>query len=402
MSPPTSGALRSLIVVARDAAGTERHAFLRSPIRLGRDAGSDVVLGAEGVSARHGLVQFDERDAWYTDLGSQEGTAVGGTRLAPHVPVRIEDGTELSIGPVRVTLERGRAPGASLASARPGNVSGILREMARVPEPAGDGWTNGLRPGLTVGRFELVRELGRGGFGVVYEARDAKLARAVAFKALRPLSALEAGLGTEFLEREAEAAAQLWHPHIVRLLDAGSWHGGPYVVYELLRGEGLEARLQRGPLSPDQALEIAVEVARGLAHAHQAGIVHRDIKPSNVFLTEEGWAKVLDFGLAHVLGASRHLTGGTPRYMAPEQFQRSAPDARIDVFAAALVLRESWLGAATEDAALRDPSPLPGAPRSLDDLLVRALAPDPDLRPSDGRAWLAGLLQAQREREGRG
>jgi hypothetical protein len=399
MTPSGTGYPRSLVLVATEPGGrAHRRTFLRSPVRIGRDPRGDLVLDAPSVAPCHGLVQFDEREAWYTDLGSDEGTVLGGERLAPHEPVRVAPGAVLELSAVRLTFERGHAPGASLASIRPGTVSGVLREMARAPEPAEEAWAKRLHPGLIVGRFELVRELGRGGFGVVYEARDAKLGRAVAFKALRPLSALEAGLGMEFLEREAEAAAQLSHPHIVRLLDAGSWSGGPYVIYELLRGEGLETRLLRGPVPPDAALEIAVEVARALAHAHGAGVVHRDVKPSNVFLTEEGWAKVLDFGLAHVLGASRQLPGGTPRYMAPEQFQRSLPDARIDVFAAALVLREAWLGPGLEDAQLRTPAPLPGAPTSLDALVARALDEDPGRRPADGRAWLEGLLGAQRER----
>ncbi|HYD42070.1 MAG TPA: FHA domain-containing serine/threonine-protein kinase [Anaeromyxobacter sp.] len=399
MNRSVPGYPRALVVLVHDAGGVTRHAYLRSPVRIGCDPQCELLLEAPEAGERHGLVQFDEREVWYTDLGSDGGTAAGGVRLGANTPVRLDAGVALDIGPVRLTFERGTLPGASLASIRPGTVSGILREMARAPDaPRDDAWAAPLHPGLAIGRFELVRELGRGGFGVVYEARDGKLGRPVAFKALRPLSALEAGLGTEFLEREAEAAAQLSHPHIVRLLDAGSWAGGPYVIYELLRGEGLEARLARGSLEPDRALEIAVEVARALAHAHEAGVVHRDIKPSNVFLTEEGWAKVLDFGLAHVLGASRQLPGGTPRYMAPEQFGRSAPDARVDVFAAALVLREAWLGPGLDDAGLRAPGPLPGAPRSLDDLLRRALAEDPAGRPADGRAWLAGLLEAQRDR----
>jgi pSer/pThr/pTyr-binding forkhead associated (FHA) protein len=388
---------RSLVVVARDPEGVERHAFLRSPVRIGRDPESELLLDTPAAGERHGLVQFDEREAWYTDLGSASGTAAGGRRIEPHAPLWLAPGMAIDIGPVRLTFERGTLPGASLAAIRPGTVSGILKEMARVPDaPRDDAWAAPLHAGVAIGRFELARELGRGGFGVVFEARDGKLGRRVAFKALRPLSALEAGLGTEFLEREAEAAAQLDHPNIVRLLDAGSWEGGPYLIYELLRGEGLDARLQRGALPPDRALQVSVEVARALAHAHDAGVVHRDVKPSNVFLTQEGWAKVLDFGLAHVLGAARQLPGGTPRYMAPEQFQRVAPDARVDVFAAALVLRESWLGPGLDDARLRSPHPLPGGPPSLDPLLARALADDPEARP-DARAWLTGLLAAQRE-----
>jgi pSer/pThr/pTyr-binding forkhead associated (FHA) protein len=397
---------RPLIVVEKDAGGADRRrAYPRSPVRIGRDPGGDVVLGDEAVDERHGLVQFDERAIWYTDLGSRAGTVLAGRRLEAGVPVPLPPGAELLLGPVRLSFERGPPAGVSRATpdpaTRPATVSGFLREMSRLPEdPEADAWAAQLHPGLLVDRFQLQRELGRGGFGVVYEAQDRDLGKPVAFKALRPLSSLEVGLGGEFLRREAEACAKLHHPHIVRLLDAGAWAGGPYLIYELLRGEGLEVRLTRGPLPPAAALQMAVEVARALAHAHQAGVVHRDIKPSNVFLTREGWAKVLDFGLAHVLGAPRRLDGGTPRYMAPEEFQGEAvPDARVDVYGAALVLREAWLGLEPDDEALRAVRPLPGAPPALDALMARAQSPDPAPRPRDGGAWLEGLLAAQRELE---
>jgi hypothetical protein len=405
MKRPDPGTLRPLIVVATDGDGaSRRHAFLRSPVRIGRDPAGDVVLDEPFVSLRHGLVQFDDREAWYTDLGSRNGTSLEGRPLTPDEPARLEPGQALAIGPLRLAVERG-APAARPAAPehqtiRPGTLTALLRELARTPEASQDeAWAASLHPGRVVGRFELVRELGRGGFGLVYEARDTQLGRRVAFKAVRSGGALAAEAGSEWLLHEAEAAAQLSHPHIVQLYDAGSWEGGPYLIYELLRGEGLEARLARGALPPPEVLQLAVEVARAVAHAHQAGVVHRDLKPSNVFLTEEGWAKVLDFGLAHVLGASARLEGGTRRYMAPEQSLQAAPDPRVDVFAAAVMLRETWLGPGLVHARYRAAEPLPGAPPALTELLSRALAEEPRHRPADGRAWLEGLLAVQREAE---
>ncbi len=397
--------LQPLVVIVRDAAGrARRQAFLRSPIRVGRDPGAELVLDEPYVSARHGLVQFDAAEAWYTDLGSRNGTRIGGAPMAPHAPVRLGPDAALEIGPLRLTFERAPLPRRAAEEAgphetiRPGTLTALLRELARTPEAApGDAWAAALHPGLVVGRFELVRELGRGGFGIVYEARDRQLGRRVAFKAVRRGGAFDAA-GDEWLFREAEAAAQLSHPHIVQLYDAGAWEGGPYLIYELLRGEGLETRLQRGALPAAEALQLAVEVARALAHAHEAGVVHRDLKPSNVFLTDDG-AKVLDFGLAHVLGAADRLEGGTARYMAPEQARRAAPDPRMDVFSAAVVLRETGLGPGLPDERCRRPAPLPGAPASLSALLARALGDDPAGRPARGREWLAALLAAQREAE---
>ncbi len=299
------------------------------------------------------------------------------------------------------SVERGALPAASGETIPPGRVTALLREVARTPEvDTVEAWAASLHPGLVVGRFELVRELGRGGFAVVYEARDRRLGRLVAFKAVRP-GAVATGPGDEVLLHEAEAAAQLNHPHIVQLYDAGSWEGGSYLIYELLRGESLAERLERGPLPAPEVVQVSIEVARGLAHAHAAGVVHRDLKPSNVFLTEGGVGKVLDFGLAQVLGA-RRIEGGTPRYMAPEQEREAAQDARVDVFAAAVVLQEAWLGSGLDPASIRRPAGLPGAPAELGQLLVRALDPEPGRRPAHGGAWLAELLRVQRGLESRG
>jgi serine/threonine protein kinase len=296
-------------------------------------------------------------------------------------------------------VERGTPPPPAVEPAptssdtgavQPGAVTALLAALARTPEVApADAWAASLHPGLVVGRFELLRELGRGGFGVVYEARDRQLGRSVAWKELRAGGALDAG-GEAGLLREAEAAAQLSHPHIVQLFDVGLWRGGPYLIYELLRGEGLDARLARGALPPAEALRAAAEVAEALVHAHAAGVVHRDLKPGNVYLTHAGGAKVLDFGLAQFRGAG--VEGGTPRYMAPEQSARGPQDARVDVFAAALVLRESWLGPGLDDAALRIASPLPGAPKAIEALVAAALSPSHADRP-DATAWLAGLRE---------
>ncbi len=396
--------LRPLLVTVADepARLVRRHAYLRSPVRVGRDPACELILDAPFVSGRHGLLQFDDQDVWYTDLGSRNGTELDGAALAAGAPAALGPGSALRVGSLRLTVERGALPARSDETIPPGRVTALLREIARTPEvDAAEAWAASLRPGLVVGRFELVRELGRGGFGVVYEARDRRLGRLVAFKAVRPGAALAASPGEEWLQHEAEAAAQLNHPHIVQLYDAGTWEGGPYLIYELLRGESLAERLERGPLSPPEVVQVSIEVARALAHAHAAGVVHRDLKPSNVFLTEEGSGKVLDFGLAQVLGAARPVEGGTPRYMAPEQERGAVQDARVDVFAAAVLLQEAWLGGAPEPARIRRPALLPGAPVELGQLLANALDQDPGRRPAHGSAWLAELLRVQRGLERR-
>lgn len=220
---------------------------------------------------------------------------------------------------------------------RPGTLTALLREIAEAPSPEPERLDAGLRPGLVVGRFELLRELGRGGFGVVWEAKDRELGRRVAFKVVRAGSRRD--LREERLLREAEAAAQLSHPNIVTLHDVGRSESGPYLVLELLEGKPLAERVSRGALPVKEAVHLGAEVARGLAHAHGHGVVHRDLKPENVFVCTNGQVKVLDFGLAHAFGQRRQV-GGTSGYMAPEQVEGAPEDERTDVWALGVMLFE--------------------------------------------------------------
>ncbi len=285
---------------------------------------------------------------------------------------------------------------------RPGALSALLQEIAAAPASAGEAWDSGLRPGAVVGRFELVRELGRGGFGVVWEARDRELGRRVAFKAVR--AGTRRSLREERLLREAEAAAQLSHPNIVTLHDVGRGEHGPYLVLELLEGRTLADRLSQGALQVPEALRIAVEVAKGLAHAHTHGVVHRDLTPGNVFLCHDGQVKVLDLGLAHAFGR-RKVDGGTPAYMAPEQWRGAPEDERSDVFGLGVILYRMLSGElpfTTSKGWERSRSApkleIPGAP-ALGDLVARMLARDPLKRPRDGGQVLEALSVIQAELE---
>jgi tetratricopeptide (TPR) repeat protein len=250
-----------------------------------------------------------------------------------------------------------------------------------------------------VGRFELVRELGRGGFGVVWEARDTELGRSVAFKAVRASGPGDAH--RERLLREAEAAARLSHPNIVTIHDLGRTEHGPYLVLELLRGVSLAERLARGPAPVAEAVRVGVEVARALAHAHAMGVIHRDLKPGNVFLCEDGRVKVLDFGLARVFGAAA-AAGGTPGYMAPEQWRREPEDERTDLFALGVLLHRLLAGAlpfgeGRPEAPAR-PLELPDAP-ALAGLVGRLLELEPAGRPRHAGEVASALVAIQREAE---
>ncbi|MFO0581784.1 MAG: protein kinase [Anaeromyxobacter sp.] len=267
-------------------------------------------------------------------------------------------------------------------SVQPGAMSALLEELFRSPAPRAGADEPALPPGTRVGRFELRSVLGRGGFGVVYEALDVELGRTVAFKLVRPGRRNPAREARLLLE--AEAAARLSHPNIVTLFDLGRSEHGPYLVLELLRGETVGARAARGPLPRAEALRIATEVARGLAHAHAAGVVHRDLAPGNVFVCDDGRVKILDLGMAQAFGKER-VDGGTPGFMAPEQRAGGEEDARTDVWALGALL-----------AAMLGGAPPRGR---LGKVLRRMQAEAPGDRYRDAGEVLVALEQASPERE---
>jgi serine/threonine protein kinase len=212
-------------------------------------------------------------------------------------------------------------------------------------------------PGSRVGPYEILSQLGQGGMGVVYRARDTKLERDVAVKVL-PRNLAEDPEALSRFEREAKAVAALSHPNILAIHDFGREEGTVYAAMELLEGETLRQRLQDGALPARKAIEIALEIAGGLAAAHDKGIVHRDLKPENVFLLGSGQVKVLDFGLARVdpvsppaadvptisLSTEPGRVMGTVGYMAPEQVRGKTVDARADIFSFGAVLYEMLTG----------------------------------------------------------
>jgi serine/threonine-protein kinase len=198
-----------------------------------------------------------------------------------------------------------------------------------------------------LGPYRLVREIGSGGMGVVYEAEDTRLQRRVAVKLLPPELSRDRGAKERFL-REARAASALDDPNICTVHDVGEHDGQLYIVMAYYEGETLKERLARGPLPESEARQVAIEVARALARAHEAGIVHRDIKPANVMLTGRGKVKVLDFGIAKMRGdvtltrAGSSL--GTPAYMSPEQARGEPVDGRTDVWSLGALLYEMLAG----------------------------------------------------------
>ena len=217
-----------------------------------------------------------------------------------------------------------------------------------------------LAPGSRLGHYEILAPLGAGGMGVVYRARDLKLNRDVALKVLPPHRRFDTNRRARFT-REAQAAAATKHPNIAVIYDIDEADGVVFIAMELVEGEPLSDVLGRGGLPLDRALDIALDVARGLASAHDRGVLHRDMKPANIVLTRDGHPKIIDFGIAKLLSESsdagdrvRTVTVnettagrvlGTLSYMAPEQARGQRVDARCDVFAFGIVLHELVAGA---------------------------------------------------------
>ena len=244
-----------------------------------------------------------------------------------------------------------------------------------------------------IGKYHILELVGEGAMGVVYKAKDSVLDRTVAVKVMNDAIARSDELRTRFL-REAQAAASLQHPNVVSIYDLGEVDGHLYIAMEFVQGADLEALMQtHEPLTLQQKLDVIIDVLSGLTFAHKRGIVHRDIKPANIRIAEDGRAKLMDFGVAHLTSSQLTSTGaslGTPVYMSPEQITGGKATPATDVFAVGAVLYELLTGCKPFDAntlqalfykiLTEKPKPLreamPGLPSALDHIVEKAMAKD--------------------------
>lgn len=282
----------------------------------------------------------------------------------------------------------------------------FIRRVEDQPTPG-----SRYRVGQQVAGFRLIREIGHGGFGEVFEAEDPKLLRKVAIKLLSPKAVSRPGMREQFLG-EARSMAALQHDHVVPIYQVGEVDGHPFLVMPLLVGETLADRLSReGSLPPEETRRIGRELCLGLAALHAKGLIHRDIKPANIWLEiSTGRVKLLDLGLADEAANLRAAgSAGTPAYMSPEQVDGLELDFRSDLFSVGAVLYECVTGRRafpgqnlTEifDAVRRaQPVPVrqanPGVPADLVELITRLLSKDRAARPASAREVVERLTPVQ-------
>jgi serine/threonine-protein kinase len=271
-------------------------------------------------------------------------------------------------------------------------------------------------PFTHLGRYRVVRELGRGAMGVVYLAEDESLQRQVAVKTLllpeEENSAERRNLEARFIQ-EAKAAGGLNHPGIITIHDLGREGDWLYIAMEVLEGTELKDRMLAGPMPLDEAVDIAAQVASALAAAHARGVVHRDVKPGNIMLVGARHAKIMDFGIARMKSSDIRTQSGTmmgsPKYMSPEQVGGHPVDHRSDVFSLGVLLyemlagqpafAEANLGALLNAIMRSQPAPLselrPEVPASLDLVIARAMHKNPQARYQDAAEMARDLAQCR-------
>ncbi len=265
---------------------------------------------------------------------------------------------------------------------------GFLEEPA-VIDPTELAAVDELSSGMRLGSYEIEQEIGRGGMGVVYLARDLRLGRRVALKALPQLHDSNATL-RERLRREARAAATISHTAIATVYALEEIDGRLFIASEYIEGHSLRSEIEGGALERTRAIAIAADIVRALCAAHDAGVIHRDLKPENVLITTTGTVKVVDFGIAHVDSVNTRLTRdgetvGTPAYMAPEQFLGSTVDVRADIYAVGVILAEMLTGQHPLAPGRRS---IPG---SASEITSRCIQTDPNDRYRSARELLAAL-----------
>ncbi|MGB2696587.1 MAG: serine/threonine-protein kinase, partial [Candidatus Zixiibacteriota bacterium] len=268
--------------------------------------------------------------------------------------------------------------------------------------------------GKNVSHYKILEKLGEGGMGVVYKAQDTRLMRTVALKFLNPQTLGSEEEKTRFI-REAQAAAALDHPNICTVYEIDEVKGHTFISMVCIDGENVRDKIASGSLKAEEAIDIAIQIGRGLQMAHEKGIVHRDIKSGNIMLTSTGQAKITDFGLAKLTGQTTLTRTDTPMgtiaYMSPEQARGEVVDHRTDIWSLGVVLYEMITGslpfksdyhqAVVYSILNEDPKPITelnkGIPESLEKIVNKALEKDPSNRYQSIDEILGELQRVKRD-----
>jgi serine/threonine protein kinase len=385
------------VIVFRGRDELLRYPLDWSPIRVGRASDNEIVLDDRRVSRHHAVILNESGQWWIRDAGSQHKIRIRGRTVEEHA---LNDGDRVGLGPYRLlfysTLQSVSEP-VSPTPASP-HAAGELDSPGSGDFPFG-------RPLVEVPGYEIVREIGRGGMGRVYEAVQLSTQRTVALKIM-----LEGPFTSERtkrrFEREVRIVATLRHPNIAQIYESGLHEGRYWFAMEYVQGERLTAAAESRKLSLRERLEVMAAVCEAVGHAHRQMITHRDLKPGNILISEDGQPHVLDFGLAKIEDPDRDreitlsVPGelmGTPAYMSPEQTRRdpSKVDLRTDVYTLGVILYQLLTGSFPYDVSGRldeviheiatgEPTPPSQVRNGIDDeteaIVLKAITKDPDQR----------------------
>ncbi|MBN1343008.1 MAG: protein kinase [Phycisphaerae bacterium] len=379
------------VVVIRGEHEVARHALDRSPIRIGRQEGNDLVLDDRSVSRRHAVIVQESGQWWIRDVGSRYKLRVGSERCEA---LALENGSRVRIGPFELRFES-QTPSVGAPSAVGEN---DLAKTATLGRPEVE------RQVPDIEGYEIAGHLGEGGMGSVWRAVQLSTRRQVALKLLG-VGVFGSDKARARFQREVELTARLSHPNIARVYDSGLNRGVYFYAMELIDGKHLDQYVKEHGFTRRQILEMVRSVCLAVQHAHQRGVIHRDLKPSNVLVTEDGQPHVLDFGLAKAFldedsGGTISMEGevaGTPAFMAPEQASGRLDqiDTRTDVYSLGVILfrlltgesphelsgsRFELLRRIAEEDVRRPREVTKDVDRELEALLLKALSRDPEAR----------------------
>lgn len=403
-----SGAGVAEIVVIRGQVEVTRRPLDRSPIRVGRHRGNDLVLDDRLVSRRHAEIVREQGRWWIRDLGSRHKLRVAGQPCETHA---LQHGDRVGIGPFELVYQQ-----SSERMPMPTSAPGVAGRRFDAPDALDARRPEPFVTDIEIPGYEIGREIGRGGMGRVYEAVQLSTRRTVALKVL-PEGPFSTEKSKRRFEREVRIVAALRHPNIAQIYESGLHQSRHWFAMELVEGQPLDRAAQAPDFSLHRCLSVMASVCQAVGHAHEHKVIHRDLKPSNILISPDGQPHILDFGLAKIeepqrdheitLSAPGELMG-TPAYMSPEQTEREPGkvDSRSDVYSLGVILYRLVTGEFPYEVcgrldevvhAIATSEPIPpsrvrrGIDAETEAIILKAIAKAPDDRYPAGREMAEDL-----------